>query len=432
MRRPRNVRLARWLGQAWLIVLAFSLVASAQRVELEMWSWTSLGGIRYEAIERLVERFNERHDDIRINLIQKNTAQAELFPAIAAGVGPDLFNGSSSWIGAYGRVGIVADLDKYIERDEQGKAFYDDIHPGVLPGIRYGGSVRALPYNLELYSIYSNPVALGEAGVQSPRPGWNWSDLSELGGKLAALDNDGNFTRAAFGMASVLSTTWTFLGSAGGTLFDREGRRSALLSDAAVEAFTFMQDLVRSNRLGPMGAAARTMFIDGRAGFFIDGSQRISLFREQGMPVFDVLSPVEGPRGHKHASLGFIALFVTASDDPAREEAAWRAAKFLAATESQAYYNAAVLAFPARLSSVNDPAYRAVLDRDDAMRAWVERVSPYASADGFMGSPGDAEASAVFSREFTRFFNALPPVRAYLEELDHAINVVLDHAWGAE
>ena len=431
-RLRRNVRFARFLAQSLLLVLAFSLVASAQTVDLEMWSWTALSGIRYDTLKALVDRFNEEHDGIHINLTQKNTAQAELFPAVAAGAGPDLFNGSSSWIGAYSRVGIVANLDTYIERHEQGQAFFDDLHPGVLATIRPGGTTRALPYNLELYGIYSNPSVLNEAGVPSPQPGWNWDDLREFGSKLLVVDNEGRIARGAYGMASSLSTTWTFLGSAGGTLFDSEGRRSALLSDAAIEAFTFMDDLLRSNLLGPLGVEARSMFIGGRAGFFIDGSQRISLLRQEGMSALDVLPPVQGPRGHRHSTLAFIAMFITASTNPVKEEAAWKAVKYLTSPEAQAFYNAAVMGFPARLSSVNDPAYRSVLDQDDVMRAWVERVSPVASSAGYSGTPGDAEAGAVFAQEFTRFLTTLPPVRVYLEELDRTINLTLDRAWGAE
>lgn len=386
--------------------------------------WTGWEGIRTDGWMMLVDEFNATHDDIEIEAVQKVASADNLFPTLAAGVAPDFVFSSSVWTLDHARNHVLANLNPYLTRD--GIQLDEEILPGLMAPNTVNGDPHAIPVNGELYWAYTNPVVLGEAGLSMPEAGWTWADLRDYAQSLTRVDGNGNMERAGISPASPYGTSLTLIAQAGGRMMNEASTGPAVNSPEVRQALDYIAGLIDSGLMGPAGGDGRSMFIEGKVGFFIDGSQRLSLFEQEMEPGTYEVGPMPiGPLGEPRTWGSALTLAMVNTGDAERMAATWEALKWLTSTESMATYNAFVKAIPPRIESIRHPEYTRVYESSPGLRQWVEHVFNYATGDGFIGLPGPAVSAEV--RAFSTFFGPdRPPINNFLIDLEHEMQVIFD------
>ncbi len=422
--RTRASRRRVWSVVTVVLLLSLALSGAALAAEKTVLQfWTGWEGIRTEAWMMLAEEFNATHDDIQIEALQRVADANNLFPTLAAGVAPDFVLSSSVWTLDHARNNVLANLRPYLDRD--GIVLEEEILPGLMAPNTLNGDPHAIPVNGELYWAYTNPVVLAEAGLSLPQAGWTWADFRSYSQAITRVDANGNFERAGIVPASPYGTALTLIAQAGGRVMNEASTGPAVNSPEVRQALEFAAELIDSNLMAP-SSVGRAGFIEGKVGFFIDGSQRLSLFeQEMEAGTYEVTPMPIGPAGEPRTWGSALTLAMVKTGDEKRMAATWEALKWLTSTEAIATYNAYVKAIPPRIESIRHPNYTSVYESSPGLRQWVEHVFNYATGDGFIGLPAQAVTAEV--RAFATFFGPdRPPLNNFLIDLEHELQVIFD------
>ncbi|MFE3448308.1 extracellular solute-binding protein [Nonomuraea sp. NPDC059194] len=161
---------------------------------------------------------------------------------IAEGRGPDLAVLDSVWVAEFARSGFLTPLNEidpaWVEHEHDA-----DFLPSFAKAHRLGDAVMAVQAPSDVAGLWYRRDALERAGVEAPR---TWSELHELGRRLAAANPPGRHVlampgglRAAetttYALAALLASNGAAVMSAGSVVLD---------SPATVETMRFLRRLL--------------------------------------------------------------------------------------------------------------------------------------------------------------------------------------------
>jgi len=164
MRKKTLVVLMLVLGIA-IMPLAGAATAQSDPVVITMWHIATESDSFYPVLPPAIERFNETHDNIKIEAeaIQNDAFKTQLQVAVAAGEQPDIFQ---TWGGgllkSYADAGVVRDIPEL--DGELGAGFI----PGSLGPSTFDGKHYAVPANLAGVFLYYNTSLFEQYDVAVP------------------------------------------------------------------------------------------------------------------------------------------------------------------------------------------------------------------------------------------------------------------------
>jgi len=294
---------------------------------------------RGQAIRAILDRFEEKHPDIKVELLGGSGDDRKLLTQLTGGNPPDVIET------AYRNVQLLAPAHVLRPLDELAKnrdAFYPALwqlgtHEGTLYGYPWFGHTIQLVYNADLFE---------EAGIESPPATW---DELYAAAKRLTRDTDGDGTPDRFGLSlpgkqhGDLAWTFTmFLHQAGGKLVERkDGKwRVAVNSPEGLAALRFYLKLIREvcppGAGGKMGGDVMADFRHGIAAMEFQGPWGVTDIWQQPPDVrFDVrAAPAPAGPGGRAAELGANMTVIPRScKEP---EAALALVEFLGGREAQA------------------------------------------------------------------------------------------------
>jgi len=205
--------------------------------------------VRREQIDLFNKLYPQYHlslDPVNVNLGAEKTIVQSL-----AGVGPDVFDCYTGFqLAAYVRSGVALDCtealrSRGIDIDETWPALFPlTVHEGRVYGLPGNGGANAMWYNKKLFE---------EAGLPYPTGDWTWRDFLAIAQKLTRRDERGRPIQFGMMMSpedwlDILVAQW------GGSVYNKEGTRSALDSPEACEAMQFYHDLIHKYQVVPTPA----------------------------------------------------------------------------------------------------------------------------------------------------------------------------------
>lgn len=188
----------------------------------------------------MVERFNELHPDIEVELEFLSGDLAAGYAAqAAAGTLPDVIFTADLFVVPFVQGGIVLDMQPLAEADPS----FDlsDVYPNMLDLSRVGGEgLYMIPSAFDVVTMYYNISMFEEADAPIPQADWSWDDLIEACGSI--VENTDNFCIQAPGW-----DWWAFyvpwIVGYGGDILSEDGRTVTLTSEetlAGLEAYVAM------------------------------------------------------------------------------------------------------------------------------------------------------------------------------------------------
>jgi multiple sugar transport system substrate-binding protein len=260
---------------------------------------------------------------------------------------PDIFTIESLWLGKFGKMpGGVVDLYQYMD-----DAFISTLVPAYRGG-EIDGKMAALVWNPNPWVLVYNKELVRRAGVTgSPK---DFNDFLRQVEAVSGLGPD------IFGFGMMLSvdeyaadTFHIILWQTGGDILDA-GRMPFVTSPGTVKAVGLVKDGVDAGMI-PFGEEVknlRTMFAQGKVGFFFEGPWIAGVLDEEGMSrdVWDVASWPGDVQPASH--------MLCMSQQSEHKDLAWDLMKFIVAdaATTREYFKRTGL-MPVVAAQYRDPIY---------------------------------------------------------------------------
>ncbi len=278
-------------------------------IELSLYSGNSWGvpqNFAYIIYDRAVEMFEERYKEagykvkLRTGTMYKDYSEwfAQL---VLKGKESDLFLILEEDFNTYAAIGLLTNLDKYIE---QGKLDVSTFFPNALEAGQYQGSQYSLPIGIVPSMMIVNNDLLRSFDLEIDLDNWTWEQFYELC-KAITVDLDGDGLPDRFGVEGY---DWHHAFYTNDTsLFDVDNLKAGFNKERMEELLIFLKKINALNR----GVVIREgAFESGKVGF---KTFNLSEFRVYGSYPYkvlrfnqfdwDVLPFPHGPQGESKSKL---------------------------------------------------------------------------------------------------------------------------------
>ncbi|MEM8630312.1 MAG: extracellular solute-binding protein [Pseudomonadota bacterium] len=274
---------------------------AAQAVEIEYWQY--FFDARVEAMEQLIENFQEANPDITVKMTHFPYAdyRTKVAAAIPAGEGPDVVQLFYGWLNDYKAAELIQPLPaETFPADQISEEFFP-----MVGAMREGDNYWALPTAVRSLALFYNERLFEEAGIDAPPE--TLDELVEVAKKLTKTDSAGNLTQVGItaGM-NAQDHHWfreVLIRQMGGEPYLDDYKTVNYNSEAGQKALEFYTGLVSDHGVTAYGFMdePQAAFKAGRAGMHIDGSFRIgSLNNTRGLEwgVTELPATADGTRSN--------------------------------------------------------------------------------------------------------------------------------------
>ncbi|MES0883505.1 extracellular solute-binding protein [Roseibium sp. SCP14] len=337
--------------------------SSAWAVEIEYWQY--FFDARVEAMEQLIEKFQEANPDITVKMTHFPYAdyRTKVAAAIPAGEGPDVVQLFYGWLNDY----IEADLIQPLPKDVFDPAKIDSEFFPMVQAMKKDGTYYALPTAVRSLALFYNTRLFDEAGIETPPA--TLDELVETAKKLTKLDGAGNITQVGIttGMNAQDHHWWreVLVRQFGGDPYENDYQTVNYNNEAGLDALNFYVGLEKDHKVTQSGFMdePQAAFKGGRAGMHIDGSFRIgSLNKVRGLK-WGVAELPAGPDGKKSNYSSYWVNGITTKAEGEKYDAAVKFLDYLTSDEAMQVWLDVVGELPAKPSvglvekNANDPTY---------------------------------------------------------------------------
>lgn len=207
-------------------------VLPKEKTVLQLWHYWDQKDSR-QCLTKLIEKFNETHEDIEIqaNYIPDEDFKKRLALAAAAGETPDLAIVDSSDIQYYDKMGILEDLSAEVTEGEY-------LSRALISCRTKDNRLIGLPLGLNCLIFYYNKDILAQAGVEPPKTLEEFVEVAE------AVTSD-QVSGCAFPALQSEESSFCFLP----ILWNYGGTLAQIDSPAGEQAFAFLKKLAENGAL---------------------------------------------------------------------------------------------------------------------------------------------------------------------------------------
>ncbi len=391
------------LKKALSLILALAPLAVAQGT-LEVWIMPN-SAQPAEDFKALVAPFEKaRGVQVKVTVLDWGVAWTKITTAATSGVGPDLTQLGTTWVGAISAMGVLEPVDDVLEALGGERAYL----PAVWRTARLEGGrqATAVPWFSELRAFYYRTDALKAAGVNPAEMFASWQAFEAGLAKLKASGFRDPDTKAPLApLCTPGKNTWDVLhnaapwiwGAGGEIVRQASGRwQSALSSPESLEGLYFFLSLaqrgyVPAESLEKNTAQIEADFQAGKCAVFASGPwmiQRAQVPEAKGgfaeRPAAKNLGVAPYPTGPKGRYTFFggsnLALFAFSKNKPLAKELL----KYLGGLEAQVRYAQTSGMLPALRAAWNAPEFQ----RNPLLRTFIQAAQfgrTYPSLAGWGG-----------------------------------------------
>ncbi len=372
-----------------VVVMVLSSFSIAEKINVEFWH--AMGGGHGEALNEIVEFFNEGNPDIAIEPIyvgNYGALQQKLLASAEADTLPALSQAYGNWTAKLIPRGVVQELDSFINDPEEGftEEEWEAIWAPFKEMITWGETTYAVPFNKSTYVLYYNTDAFEEYGLSAPK------DMEELFFDAMMLtedfDGDGEIDQYGMGFRTTIDHFVVFLRANDGKILEINPDGSfniTIDSPEAEEALQFMYDMIHEYEI----AYTQGGYLDG-----IFGDGKIAMFIETIASKPYVESACVGKHGWAWAPVPKwevqappfagtdLIMFSNISEE--EKQAAWEFMKFLLSPEIQAFWSVKTGYMPAVKTALETPQWKEYIKQNPDAEVPISQIE-YGSVDPNVG-----------------------------------------------
>ena len=252
------------------LLVASALPASAEARKLQFWH--VMTGANAEALEEIVNRFNQANEDCAVELVYQGHYRdlfAKLEGAAKAGSLPHLAMIYNNRLISYVKNGFVDPMEPMLF--DAGDGFSEEAWADI-PAFLRDGSVwddkhYALPSNKEGFLLFYNKKMLADKGITPPT---TWDELSAAAEALTGKTGDKDVVGLALNNSVAIDGSF-WVEQAGGHIYDEAADRITFNEEPGVKAYEFLVSMIRKGHakiireekymFGPFGRGEAAMGI---------------------------------------------------------------------------------------------------------------------------------------------------------------------------
>lgn len=354
---------------------------------VELTFWHAMGGAGGDAINKLVDNFNNSQKKIHVTAQFQGTyddAINKLKSAMQGNAGPDVVQiydiGTRFMIDS----GYIVPMQNFIDSEK-----YDtsSLEPNLLAYYSVGNKLYSMPFNSSTPILYYNKTAFKAAGLDPNKPPKTFSEIEEDAKALTKKDGSGKVTQYGFSMAIY---GWFFEQLVGKQGFmytnngnGRTGKATAVdfdKNDAGLNVMKEWEKLYESGNMGNFGrktADTQNAFIAGRTAMILESTATLKSLMNGVAGRFDIgtaylPSLTDSDKGG--VSIGGASLWAIDNKSDERKKAAWEFIKFMVSPEQQVIWNQGTGYFPVTKKSYDLPDMKANLEKYPQFQTAIDQL----------------------------------------------------------
>lgn len=392
--------------------------------------WHSMGGVNGEALDTLVEKFNEENEyGITVDAQYQgeyDDSLNKLKSAQIGNMGADLVQVYEIGTRFMIESGWIVPMQQMVDADN-----YDvsQIEPNLAAYYTVDDQLYSMPFNSSTPIMYYNKDMFDAAGI------------TEIPGSLEAIDEIGAQLQSQGGADEVMSLGiygWFFEqfiskqgldyadngngreDSATAVAFDENGAAANILN-----AWKKLNDDGYAPIVGKGGDAGLADFSAGKSAITLGSTASLKQILQDVDGKFEVGTayfPKVSSDDEGGVSIGGASLWALNNDDPKKLRATWEFVKFLISPESQAYWNAETGYFPVTTAVQDEQVFQDNIAQYPQFQAAIDQL--HDSAPEYCGALLSVfpEARATVESEIESMLNGNEDVDTAVTNMADSIN----------
>ena len=208
--------------------------------EITYWQyWTGFEG---KAIEKLVDKFNKTHSDIKVKILTISEPRKKTLLSIIGGTPPDVISSIAAWVPELASRGAIVPLDEYCKENMISENIFVPVYWKML---NLYGHTWALPTTPTATALYWNKNLFKEAGLNPEVPPKTFKELETFSERLTKKDKNGKIIRIGF-LPSWPSWAFGLYGVIfGGKWGEPDGKSITANNPKNIEAWNWAQSFIK-------------------------------------------------------------------------------------------------------------------------------------------------------------------------------------------
>ncbi len=400
---------------ALLLILLSLMILGCGKKEVvnsdvtEILFWQAMGGPLGDALEELVQKFNDTHPNIHVTSVNMGNYTAlsqKLMASIQTGNQPDVAQAYEAWIANMLDGDVIVPIEEFIDDDPNfGEEEMNDIYPVFLNSNKMDGRLVSFPFNKSVMVQYYNKDMLFQNDMNPDVPPKTWAEFKDYC-KILTQDTNGDGKMDQFG-TTIKINAWHFenlLLQAGGKIMSEDNKVPLFNSKEGVMALDFLTDILNKDKTGYLspGYEGQKDFTAQKVAFYQDSSVSMAYMLRTGINFNMGISAVPVNKTKQNLISGTNVVIFKNEEDRKKEKASWEFVKWFTDTEQTARWSELTYYMPVRKSAME-----------------VEALKNRIASNPEIASVYDQLNYATFEPQISEWFET----RKYLEE--HVIEKVV-------
>ncbi|SES89004.1 carbohydrate ABC transporter substrate-binding protein, CUT1 family [Oceanobacillus limi] len=394
----------------------------------EITFWHAMSGINGEALEDIVNKFNEQSDSVSVEAIYQGSYDDSLNKLRAVGGSDEapaivqVFEIGTKYMS---ESGFITPMQEFIDSDNFDVS---NLEENILSYYQLDGDLYSMPFNTSNAVMFYNKDMFRDAGLDPDNPPSTFSEMIEAAEALSDDDTYG-FTMATIG--------WFFeqlMANQGALYLDNDNGRSGDATEALVNSeeglniFNWLNEMNQAETFRNYGSNwddPRGPFFAGQVGMYLDSTANTAQVLENS--AFEVgtafLPSADGmePQG---VVVGGASLWITNQVPEEDQEAAWEFVKFMTNADVQAEWAAATGYFPITPAAYEEDVLKDVYEEYPVYKTAVEQLENTTVSPATQGALTEVlpEARKIIETALGEMYEGRDPQEA----LDDAAQKITD------
>ncbi|WP_084514591.1 ABC transporter substrate-binding protein [Nocardia acidivorans] len=342
--------------------------------------WSNHPGTSKELETELINRFQAKYPDLKVNLVDAGKNYEEVSQkfnaALSGGELPDVVVLSDVWWFNYALNGIIEPLDSHFG---SAGVHLDDYVDSLANDYKFNNKHYALPYARSTQVFYYNKDVWSKAGLPDRGPN-SWQEFDEWGPKIQGVMGGDKWAHGWGDAKNYLAWTlqgpmWTF---GGGYSDDWKLKFS---DPKSIEAGKFFSDMINVKKYAAIRPQIATEFGTGILGSTIASTgdlKGIMKNAEGKLTVGTAFLPHPNGAG---ATTGGAGLAIPSRISDSRKENALKFIEFITNAANTAYFSQGTGYMPVRKSALQDPSELDFLAKNPNSKTAIDQLAVTKSQD---------------------------------------------------
>lgn len=409
----------------------FSQTAHAQD-PIKLTFWHGMGGSTGEALQKLVDQFNESQDEIIVEAQYQGSYDETLTKlrssASGSEVGADVVQVFEQGLQFMTESGLTSPIQDYVDAED-----YDlsEFEPNLLAYYTINDSLQSMPFNSSTPIMYYNKDIFDKAGITEVPT--NMREIFEIAPTLVEKG----------GASMAMSTTiygWyieQWMNKGAFDIFDNGNGREQAASKVVFDENGGMAKILQMWKDGVDSGAMPNVGREGGQPEFVAGQSAITIGSTASLR--QILTEVDNrfevgtayypgidEEDQDGVSIGGASLYIIDSGDQARQDAAWKFIQFLVSAPSQAQWNADTGYFPVTTAAHEEETFKKNLEEFPQFQTAIDQLHDATPESQGAVSAVNQEARQIFEAELENLLNGNKDVETAVADMASQVNKALE------